>query len=252
MTLKTHALAGTAICAALLLQGCSVMRSLGLIERKPQAELAVQAPADQPLANYTATGRTELAKGNFGLAIDAFQQALASGETAGPALNGLGVGYAGVGRTDLAAEYFRRAMASEPDNGKYAANLALLLKTQPLDDALPRQALAAVPASAPVESAAPVVADAAPAGAPDSASEVTARNVPRGRLTRVAPREYAIHVLPPQIVSGQAAAQRQVAAVDPRFRPVVRIVLPEPARTVEAGKTGASKIGASKTGETAR
>lgn len=206
MRYRTQVLAGAALGAALLLQGCSVMRTLGLIDRKPKVEMAVQTPARQPAGAYTATGRTQLDHNNYGLAIDAFQMALTQGETAGPALNGLGVAYAGIGRTDLAAEYFRRAMAVDPANDRYAGNLAMLLKTRPLDEALPRQALVIPPVAIPAQPPA----------------DVAVQDAPRGRLTRVAPREYTIHVL--SRATGHGA---EMASVDPQFRPVAKFVLPQ-------------------------
>lgn len=194
--LRTGLTAGVAIGAVLMLGGCSVFRSLGIVDAKPKTQQAsVQVPL-APAEGYTAVGRSQLDQGNYGLALETFQRALGNGEPRAAALNGLGVGYARIGRTDLAAQYFRMAMDAEPANERYAANLSTLMKTHAFQETLPRQALA------PVRTA-PVAAPAEP---------------PRGRLVRVSPREFQIRV---------AAAPRpdkaQTARLEKDFRPVVRI-----------------------------
>ncbi len=194
-----------AVSATLLLQGCSVFRALGFVDRKPKTEHALVKPDARPVPTYVETGRAQLDGGNYGLAVDAFQHALAQGEPAAPALNGLGVSYAKIGRIDLAAEYFRRAMALEPQNERYTTNLALLLKSHAFEEALPRQALAALPPPAVVAQPRSTQAAAAPV---------------RGRLTRVAPRQYEIHVR-----SGTNGGGAEMAKLERTFRPIIRIPL---------------------------
>lgn len=110
---------------ASLLQGCTVWRSMGLARPRvhPAGQLAALSPSQ---ARFTDIGRSQIDQGNFGLAANSFLQALAVGEKPGPALNGLGVSYAKIGRADLAAEYFRRAIAAEPRESRYSANLERL------------------------------------------------------------------------------------------------------------------------------
>jgi Tfp pilus assembly protein PilF len=65
-------------------------------------------------ADAYAQGRSQLLAGRPGLAIAAFEQALArEGETV-EALNGLAVAYAELGRDELAARYFQRALTRAP------------------------------------------------------------------------------------------------------------------------------------------
>lgn len=225
MNTKTHLMTGVTISAALLLQGCSVMRTLGLVNRKPKVEQAYMTPAQPPAIGYTETGRQQITDGNYGRAMETFQQALAQGEPAAPALNGLGVAYANVGRIDLAAEYFRQAMAADPATGKYASNLALLLKTHSYDEALPRQTLApleVLPVIAP-DTPTPRVtqADGQPRAQATARPEVLAAEQPiRGQLTQIAPREYAIRV-----ASGRRVSGEEMARLERTFRPIVRIEL---------------------------
>lgn len=195
--LKSGLTAGVAIGAVLLLGGCSVFRSLGIVDAKPKTQQAsVQVPL-APTEGYTAVGRSQLDQGNYGLAVETFQRALGNGEPRAAALNGLGVGYARIGRTDLAAQYFRMAMDAEPANERYAANLSTLLKTHAFQETLPRQALA------------PVAAPALPA---------TTAEAPRGRLVRVSPREFQIRV-----VAAARPDKARTAMLEKDFRPVVRI-----------------------------
>jgi len=189
---------GVVVTAAMLLSGCSVMRSLGFGGGKPKAQQAAADMPGMPQGGFTEIGRTQLAQGNFGLASETFQRALAAGEPRGTALNGLGVAYARIGRADLAARFFRMAMEAEPANERYAANLSALLKANTFEEALPRQALAPTPV---------------PAAQPASSQ------AQRGRLVRVSPREFQIRI------AGATPAKGQTAMLEKQFRPVVRVKL---------------------------
>ena len=91
----------------------------------PTAGAAATAPDGR-----TMEGRALLADGQPGAAIGAFSQALSSGEAPAPALNGLGVAYARIGRLDLARRFFEEANAIDPGDARFRANLALLVQTE--------------------------------------------------------------------------------------------------------------------------
>ena len=89
---------------------------------RPEATEALPAAA-------TDAGRSQLAAGQVGLAVESFQRALASGEPIAPAANGMGVAYARLGRFDLAQRFFEQAMSIDPADTRYADNLARLLRS---------------------------------------------------------------------------------------------------------------------------
>lgn len=207
----------------LLLGGCTFMHKLGFGRPRPveQASRLDDAPPAVAADLFTAKGRAQLDVGNLGLAVEAFQQALGTGEARGPALNGLGVAYARLGRADVAAELFHQAMAEDPASEKYVANLALLEQSQKQPEA-PQLAVASEGGTARANSAlpapaAPAATAPAPEVAPAAAPEAT------GRLVQVAPREFTIRTLRPQLAAN-AAAPRGLAA-PAGFRPILRIAL---------------------------
>jgi len=95
-----------------------------------------------PMGTKTMLGRQQLAEGEVGTAIETFQQALAFGEDRAPVINGLGVAYARIGRSDLALRYFEEAAALAPADKRYASNLALLLNSPSAQHGAPGPALA--------------------------------------------------------------------------------------------------------------
>lgn len=111
---------------ATVLGGCQVIRTPGL----------GRAAQDQVQRQTAATARTETEQGRWhleeqrnGLAIEAFNRALAFGEAPGPALNGLGVAFARLGRADLAYRFFSQAMRADPGNPEFARNLTILSRS---------------------------------------------------------------------------------------------------------------------------
>ena len=222
--------------APLLLGGCTFMHKLGFGHARSvqQASRVDETAPAVPADLFTARGRAQLDAGNIGLAVEAFQQAIGTGEARGPALNGLGVAYARLGRADVAAQLFRQAMAEDPANDKFAANLAMLEQSQKsletpsgaltaerTDSAAPAPAPPPALASAPVPSPA---RQAAPAAAPQ----------PEGRLVQVAPREFAIRTLRQQPALAATAASPRRYTVPAGFRPIVRITLRPPAPAAPA------------------
>ena len=212
--------------AALQLGGCSSFLGLKFAHR-PKAEPATAAPALATAATLTETGRRQLAAGQPGLAIESFQKALASSEAKAPALNGMGVAFARLGRYDLAQRFFTQAMAIDPADSRYADNMTRLMRSPNL--AMRRDgdvaATAARQAMAPAQAAAPAV----------------------GQIQRLSRGEVRIAFAPPQ---AQPVARSTRSASAEGFKPVirvafadqepeqakgfVRIVLPTPAAT---GKT---------------
>lgn len=131
MTMKPVAALCIAMGILVPLSGCSgTLKFLGL-RHDSGPEIAVRPIASQPSPNGNATrqGREDLAAGRTGAAIAQFQIALAAGEPVGAAANGLGVAYARLGRFEQAHRFFSEAIAVEPDNAKYRANLALLMRS---------------------------------------------------------------------------------------------------------------------------
>jgi tetratricopeptide (TPR) repeat protein len=140
---------------------------------------------------------------------------MASGEPIAPAVNGLGVAYARLGRFDLAQRYFQQAMASDPTNTKYADNLAKLMRSPTL--AMRRDGDIA---GAALKAAIPFRGGDLPAQAVRDASAV-------GKLQRVSRGEVRIASAPP-LPAPAATAQ---AKIDVRFHPPVRVSLAEPTAT---------------------
>lgn len=111
---------------ALALSGCGVLQKLGLVHgNKGTRGVPELAHADL----LTQLGRSQLDNAQPGLAAKTFEQALANGERPAPAFNGLGVSYAKIGKTALAAKFFTMAAQADPENQSYQANLALLYRS---------------------------------------------------------------------------------------------------------------------------
>ena len=239
--MKTRIAATCIVVAPLLLGGCTVFHKLGFGHARSVEQAARARNAGSPIVTdgFTAAGRAHLDAGNPGLAIEAFQQAIGIGEPRAPALNGLGVAYARIGRTDLAAQLFQQAIAEDPASERYAANLALLEQSQQPPEApesvrtaeqTASESPALPPALAPAPAPAPAPA-AARVPAPAVAAKVAAAQ-PRqieGQLVQIAPREFSIRTMRPQAAGTPtvAGAARQVT-VPAGFRPIVRITLRPP------------------------
>ena len=71
-------------------------------------------------------GNAFLRAGNISAAVASYRIASLDPSARGDASNGLAVAYARLGRPDLAERYFRAAIAVEPDNPKFVANLLRL------------------------------------------------------------------------------------------------------------------------------
>ncbi|MBB4615650.1 tetratricopeptide repeat protein [Novosphingobium taihuense] len=175
---------------ALALTGCGVMKKLGLMHG-PRAAKVQTALANTD--SLTQIGRSQLDASNPGLAAKSFEQALATGERPAPALNGLGVAYARIGRADLAARYFQMAAEADPDNESYRANLAMLYQSTQMARLRSSQLQAAM----------------AEAAKPADYAVPTAKE--DGRIVRLSPLEVKI-VIPP--LEAQSPGAKSFVRID--------------------------------------
>jgi tetratricopeptide (TPR) repeat protein len=76
-----------------------------------------------------AEGREALQNGRPAAAIVSLRLALLDASTRAPASNALGVAYAQLGREDLAERYFKSAIAADPSDERFVANLLRLQQT---------------------------------------------------------------------------------------------------------------------------
>lgn len=229
----------SAAAMSLLLSGCSIGRALGFYKpaQRSQPQLAsvdreqaqdIAKPASANAQADVNEGRTQLAAANYGMAIEAFRKALASGNDTAAALNGLGVAYAGIGRQDLAERYFRQALSVSPSDQRYADNLAIMLRA-----AEQRSRLAAMQADFDAvigKRHAPEIAKS-----PDSSG-------PKARLQQVSPHNFVINTSGTSAPTARPAMARTTGAKNVTgFRPLVRIVFATPRQypatpAVTAGK----------------
>lgn len=154
----TAANALVASLACTLLGGCSIFTPKHVALTAPAAGNAQWASNSRAAAlpsEVTDAGRALLDAGQPGFAIDTFRKALAKGEAPGPALNGLGVAYARIGRTDLAVRYFQQAMVFDPNETRYAMNLERVSAPSSFVPAAAAAQIAQAPAGVPAASQAP-------------------------------------------------------------------------------------------------
>ena len=193
-------------CSLAALSGCQLLGNLHLTrssqDRATVAELAITS------GTAVQEGRDHLRGGRPGLAIEAFNRALASGQDPAASYNGLGVAYARLGRTDLAFRFFKKATLSEPDNAAYSRNLTRLIDS-------PQFALAMMSQAAPVA--------AAPASA--SATATPALPAPQGRNARIPGRlqrdgnhQFSLTTLPSADEVSPAARRSAGLAQCPRSK----------------------------------
>ena len=232
------------IALATPLGACNSFLGMHFARHVPRATPVREAAPPALVQVETEAGRRLLAEGQTGLAIESFRKALAQGEPVAPAVNGLGVAYARIGRFDVAQRYFQQAMASDPANPRYADNLARLMTSSAFamrhEGDLARAALAA----------------SAEQDARAKLAEARAAAPAAGQLQRVSRGEVRIATVPAQAapLSPRAATKAQ-AALDGKFKPVlrfsiaepadapIRVVLPEPKPAVEAAAVSGKATG---------
>ena len=190
-------------CSLAALSGCQLLGNLHLTrssqDRAKVAEVAITS------GTAVQDGRDHLRGGRPGLAIEAFNRALASGQDPAASYNGLGVAYARLGRTDLAFRFFKKAALSEPDNAAYSRNLTRLIDS-------PQFALAMMSQAAPVAAPASASASASPAlPAPQGHNA----RIP-GRLQRDGNHQFSLITLPSADEASPAARRSAGLAQCPR------------------------------------
>lgn len=174
-----------------LLGGCSIFAPKRVAHTLPAAERGLSAKPSGVAAvssEVTDAGRALLDADQPGFAINTFRKALAKGEAPGPALNGLGVAYARIGREDLAIWYFKQAMAFDPGETRYAMNLERITATTVAGSSLSaRMAEAPTPAagSADQSNTRPAVASGSRRLARTEIKIVTTPPQPNGRASPV-------------------------------------------------------------------
>lgn len=168
----------------------------------------ISEPAPLAVAPATDAGRGHLAAGRDGLAIEAFQVAVSSGEPAAPAFNGLAVAYAHLGRYDLSQRYFERAIVLDGDDPRYQGNLARLMGSPAFAMRREGDMGRALAAANPPAAAAPVQQ---PLAAPV-----------QGKLQRTARGQVFIATAQPM----NAPTRTAIVRLDARFKPLIRDALP--------------------------
>ncbi len=226
MTMKPVATLCIAIGMLVPLTGCSgTLKFLGL-RHDNRPEVAVRPIGSQPLPDGDATrqGREDLAAGRTGAAIARFQIALAAGEPVGAAANGLGVAYARLGRFEQAHRFFSEAIAVEPDNAKYRANLALLMRSPLMAE----------------HHSADFTAQVARAVAPELVGTAERPAAP-GALTRISRGAVALRTSS-GLVSGRGPLPRTGASGSKGFQPLVRIEFSEVTEAAPAAPEAAPAV----------
>lgn len=215
--------------ASTLLAGCqSIFGSHAKFEVRPVGVEQTTATAAVALEE----GRQYLTRGEVASAIAAFRIAANDPASAAPAHNGLAIAYALMGRGDLAERYFQHAVADDPDETKYSANLAKFYRSREAQLAK-APALQAPIVVARIDEAAPVPDRVMRAGPSNVVITATKAG---GAVTRVSRQEIAIRTLPdaPVLAVGdQRRRNPRFVAVQARPAPKhypVRIALPKLAR----------------------
>ncbi|MDE2561353.1 MAG: tetratricopeptide repeat protein [Sphingomonadales bacterium] len=201
------------LASSLALSGCSSF--LGIHFGRTDKLRSIPDQPSAQVATLTDQGRRYLDEGNTGLAVEAFQRALASNEPLGPVLNGMGVAYARLGRMDAARNLFQQAMLVDPSDQRFAANLAHALQV-PSSVAQP-----AGEAGATLQANAGSNANLAQSDDSLASGDKAAETPVDGRLVKVSSNEYRIRTVVPQ----PAPAGRMTNTVAAGFKPIIRMEL---------------------------
>ena len=208
----------------ILLGGCQSIfgHKSARLDVRPVGEAQTSAAAVIALEE----GRQHLIRGEVASAIVALRTASSDPATAAPAHNGLAVAYAMLGRGDLAERYFQQAIAEDPADPRFAANLARFYHSR--EAAMAKADAVPVPVvTALAEEVAPVTAVAeAPTERVVRAGPSLVRvslPTPQAALTRVSRQEVVIHSAPETSVLASTDPRRR----NPRFNAAKPLAIAE-------------------------
>lgn len=207
------AVAGTAILA-----GCGSPLTRVRLTGAPTEELTAV-----PVNSDLAAGKRALADGQYGAAVAALRLARLDPACTAEATNGLGVAYAQLGRNDLAERYFREAVAMDPQDRRFAANLARFEQARAVQ-------LAARPAPPPVVAPAPQLKAGLRVASGGGSKAVSVGGTAPVRALRVAAPE-PVKVGEPAVrtaAAAPAAAKPAAVTVDPAPTARLTVVSPRP------------------------
>lgn len=207
------AVAGTAILA-----GCGSPLTRVRLTGAPTEELTAV-----PVNSDLAAGKRALADGQYGAAVAALRLARLDPACTAEATNGLGVAYAQLGRNDLAERYFREAVAMDPQDRRFAANLARFEQARAVQ-------LAARPAPSPVVAPAPQLKAGLRVASGGGSKAVSVGGTAPVRPLRVAAPE-PVKVGEPAVrtaAAAPAAAKPAAVTVDPAPTATARLTVVSP------------------------
>jgi type IV secretion system protein VirB1 len=209
-----------AVAGLLVLSGCGMER----IEVRPtSAGLSTASPAERAYQE----GKVDLAAGRPGLAIVAFETALANDPGSVKVLNGLGAAYDGLQRFDVAQSFYKQALQREPNSPDVMNNMAISLQMAGKPEAMQWFARAErLDPKNPVIDANVNLAQTTPVATP-SATMLASRDDPsaipmdRPRIERASPLEYQVE-LPADRPTDlgkmvRSESPRSVASVQPKI-----------------------------------
>lgn len=120
---RTLTLCGFAL-ATVLLAGCATSSARGVRIALDSVKEGTQT------GSSLAKGRMLFARGEYGLAIEAFRLAVREAPDVPDGYNGLAAAYDMMGRFDLSGTYYEMALARSPSDGRIYRNMARSLKMQ--------------------------------------------------------------------------------------------------------------------------
>jgi type IV secretion system protein VirB1 len=222
-----------AVAGLLILSGCGMQR----IEVRPTAAgYSAASPAERAYLE----GKADLAAGRPGLAIVAFETALANDPGSVKVLNGLGAAYDGLQRFDVAQSFYKQALQREPNSPDVVNNMAISLQMAGKPEAMRWFAQAErLDPKNPVIDANVNLAQATPAPTPGATmmarqDDPGAIPMDRPRIERASPLEYEVE-LPKDHPTDlgkmvRAESPRSVALVQPKITvpPIVDASGPAP------------------------
>jgi type IV secretion system protein VirB1 len=241
-----------AVAGLLILSGCGMER----IEVRPTGvALSSASPAERAYQD----GKADLAAGRPGLAIVAFETALANDPTSVRVLNALGAAYDSLQRFDVAQSFYRQALQREPNSPDVVNNMAISLQMAGRPEAMQWFARAEqLDPKNPVIDANVSLAQSAPV--PSPAATMMARRddpsavpVDQPRIERASPLIYEVELpkdhptdlglmVRPESPRNVASVQRRIsvppiAEAGGPAPPIRNIVIPTPAIDETANPT---------------